>query len=569
MSLPRCRSWGLSWGLLLPLVAALSCGEEPVGQTNPDGGITSTPTPLPGRTPPQGPALRLTVRSSDDLMPMPARVLFYPVDTKVKLDFHGSGDRMSEVSPGVFGVPEGVMLPYGKGLVPVPPGNYKLRFIQGMEYESVWVDVSVKKSQLVPVEVVLVHSVHLPEAGWLGSDQHIHTRISADSRLPVAHRVISEVCSGVSVMVPTEHVLHNDMQPEVIALGLNKLAVSIPGSEYGFDLGHIGVFPVKYDPTGALLGAPAWENWPWGSVDAPTYFPLIHQLPGNPIVVVNHPRLGSDLGYFNNLNWQPGQPLNSEGMFDGIEVISGYGNTPATVTPVLRDWFYLLNRGRRVTGVGNSDTHRADWLRGGYPRTYLRLPTEEPERVLPDDVKDAMLAMRAIATNGPLVHLRVDGHGMGDTVSVVGGKIKVDLWADAPGWIDMSRVIVYRNGVPVAEVPITYRAHPALQTSIMVDVPSDGWILAMVVGTETLPTDVIGAVNEGLARPIGFTNPVWLDADRDGIVTPSGEVPPMPEPFGKAMLAAVLAGQAEPRILETPLHAPLDCDPADWPLWLR
>jgi len=32
----------------------------------------------------------------------------------------------------------------------------------------------------------------------------------------------------------------------------------------------------------------------------------------------------------------------------------------------------------------------------------------------------------------------------------------------------------------------------------------------------------------------------------------------------KALLA-----QDEPHILETPLHAPLDCEPADWPLWLR
>ena len=116
---------------------------------------------------------------------------------------------------------------------------------------------------------------------------------------------------------------------------------------------------------------------------------------------------------------------------------------------------------------------------------------------------------------------------------------------------------------------ITYRAHPSLQTSIQVAVPADGWLVAVVVGNEPLATDIIGAVNAGQARPIGFTNPVWLDTDGDGQARPRGNVPPMPAPFGRAALAAVLAAQAAPRILETPLHAPLDCEPSEWPLWLR
>jgi hypothetical protein len=252
-----------------------------------------------------------------------------------------------------------------------------------------------------------------------------------------------------------------------------------------------------------------------------------------------------------------------------MEIINGYENTPGQITPLLRDWFYLLNRGLRVAGLGNSDTHRLDWLRAGYPRTFLRLPTEEPDQVLASDVRDSILAMRAIATNGPLVHLKVDGHSIGDTVTVTAGKVKVDLWADAAGWVDITRVVLYRNGEQVADVPITQRSHPALKTSIDLDVPADGWLVAVVVGNEPLATDVIGAANSGQARPIGFTNPVWLDLDGDGQVTPSGVVPPMPMVFGKAAMAAALAEQAAPRILETPLHAPLDCEPSDWPRWLR
>jgi hypothetical protein len=363
-------------------------------------------------------------------------------------------------------------------------------------------------------------------------------------------------------------VFHNDYTPELKALGLTHYAVSIPGSEYGFALGHIGVFPVQYDPRAPQLGAPDWEVWPWTHVDAPTYFPIIHSLPGQPLVVVNHPRLPPDLGYFYNLKWEPGMPLPAEGMFDGLEVLSGYQDTPAGVTPLLRDWFYLLNRGQRVTGVGNSDTHRLDYPLAGYPRTFLRLPTEQPEQILPTDIRDAMLGMQAIATNGPLVHIKVDGPGLGELVGVVGGKVTVDLWADAPAWVDLTRVLLYQIGQQVAELPIPTRNHPALRTSVDVPVSEDGWLLAIAAGDTPLDPDIVGRM-AAMAVPIGFTNPVWLDADGDGKVTPSRKVPPLPAVFDARSMAAAQAEQAAPRILETPLHAPLDCEPADWPLWLR
>src|SRR3954468_1793526 len=107
------------WGLFVPLLAAFGCGADPIGVSDPAlGGPQTSISPPP--PPSQGPALRLTVRSSDDLLPMPVRVLFDAADPKVKLDFRSDGNKMAELTSGVFGVPEGVMLPYGKGLVPVP-----------------------------------------------------------------------------------------------------------------------------------------------------------------------------------------------------------------------------------------------------------------------------------------------------------------------------------------------------------------------------------------------------------------------------------------------------------------
>lgn len=510
------------------------------------------------------PGLSLTVRSSDDLQPMPARVIIKPhADTK-KPDFRSDGSTGSDYAPGAIGGPDGVMLVTGQARVPLWPGSYDLTLLQGPEYEMVQRSVVVGKGGPVTVDVVLERAVRTD--GWLAADMHIHSKVSFDSKVATAHRVVSEVSSGVELLVPTEHVYHYDLQPTLVALGYAGRALSIPGSEYGFNPGHIGVYPVVYDPQGKLFGAPLWEEWPWSHIDPEVYFPLIHALPGRPLVVINHPRLGPDLGYFDNIGWRPGAPLKSAGLFDAVEVLSGYESAPEDVTLLLRDWFTLLNEGRRVTALGNSDTHRIDWLRAGYPRTWLRLPTEEPRRVLPDDLREALVNMRAIASMGPWVNLTVDGKGIGDTVAA-GAQVKVRVEADAPSWIDLTQVQLYQNGALVKTLPIDARVdgrHPVLRQEVTLDISADGWLVAIAVGDRPLPIDVIGAVMNGRAKPIALTNPVWLDRDGDGKITPPGGVG-QPKPFG------VLVQDLPPRasVFAGPiLEAPLDCEPQAYRDWL-
>ena len=121
--------------------------------------------------------------------------------------------------------------------------------------------------------------------------------------------------------------------------------------------------------------------------DPETYFPPDSHAAGESSGGGQSSALAADLGYFLNIRWKPGMPLSTAGLFDGIEVLNGYAMRPPDIADLLLDWFALLNQGLRLTGLGNSDTHRIDWLRGGYPRTWLGLPTTEPARVLPSDLK--------------------------------------------------------------------------------------------------------------------------------------------------------------------------------------
>lgn len=541
---------------VLALALLVGCGRQPEPANAPDAGA--------GQRDPKaaaGPALQIVVRDGDDLQPLPARMLVAPVAPTKMPNFRSDGWTAAFVANDVLGAPEGVLLVTGRALLPFPDGTYDLSFLQGPEYEMVRRRVTIGPKAVAPVDVTLEHTVHTD--GWMAADMHLHTRLSGDSKVAAHHRVISEVASGIRLLVPTEHTYHNDLQPQIDELGYTQRAVSIPGSEYGFDLGHIGVYPVRFDPRGRFYGAPAWEEWPWRSISAEVYFPQIHALAGDPLIIINHPRLPPDLGFFHNLRWRPGQPLPALDLFDGIEVLSGYENSPHETTALLSDWFYLLNLGRRVVGLGNSDTHRIDWLRAGYPRTWLHLATDEPVRVLPEDLREALLSMRAVASNGPFVNLKVNGEDLGALVNARAGHVTARVVADAPGWIDLTRVLLYQNGNLLKEIPVTQRRHPALTEEVEVPVSADGWLVAVAVGDLPLPVEVIGAVKNGMARPFAFTNPVWLDADGDGRVKMAPAAPPQPQPFG-AMFQT-----EEPRtglgfFDGLPLHAPLDCEPAAW-----
>lgn len=555
---------------LVCVLALAACFDEATSE--PDAGPAPMDLSVAPPPPPKGPALDVRVRSSDDLTLLPSRMLIAAVPPTRPIDFHRDGATSRILSADALAITDGVLLVTGQGLVPLPAGTYDVTILQGPEYEQVSRRVTLDAQAVIKLDEVLEHSVATP--GWLAADMHIHTSRSFDSKLLPAHRVISEVAAGVELIVPTDHVWHHQLQPYVEAFGYAERAVSIPGSEYGFRSGHLGVYPVEFDPQGALWGAPSWELYEnWGNLTDELVFPMIHALPEQPLVVINHPRLLPDLGYFTNIGWPraPDEPLKTAGMFDGMEVLNGYHTAPGQLMPLLRDWFFLLSGGYRVAGLGNSDTHRMDWLTSGYPRTWLRLATDQPSRVLPSDLRDALLGMRAVASTGPFLKLRVDGHEIGDTFAPAGSSVTVEVEADAASWIDLSRVLIYHNGVMVRDffLPST-RSHPALRQQLTLPVSSDGWIVAMVVGDRPLPTAVVGAVGNGLARPFAFTNPVWLDFEGDGKVVPPPLPPgPPPQPFGPVGLRDLDSAEQSVRIGAPELHAPLDCQPDVYLEWLE
>lgn len=532
--------------------------------------MTQLPGPTglepPPETPKEGPALHVRVRSSDGMELLPARLLITPVAPTLSPGLHDDGATARMLTPDVLGITDGAILVTGDGTLPIPAGTYDVLLTQGPEFEQAKERVTITGKNIASLDVVLQHSVRTD--GWLAADMHIHTSRSFDSKLAPAHRVISEVAAGIEVLVPTDHIWHHDLQPYVAALGYSERAVSVPGSEYGFLSGHLGVYPVQVDPSGKLWGAPDWQVWEnWRNLPGDVVFPLIHSLPGQPVAVVNHPRLLPDLGYFTNIGWPhyPGEPLSTAGLFDGMEVLNGYEQWPQGAQNLLRDWFFLLSGGHRVAAIGSSDTHRMDWLTSGYPRTWLKLSTDVPSYVLPGDLREALVSTRAVASTGPWLHMQVDGADVGSTITPVGGSVQVKITADAATWIDLTRVQLYHNGALIKEWTVPSRAHPALVVEATVPIAEDGWLVAMASGDVPLPASIIGNVLGGKVKPLAVTNAVRIDKDGDGKVQPP-TLAGQPQPFGLQL--STLDREPEPA-LDRNLHVPLDCEPDAYLDWMQ
>jgi len=190
---------------------------------------------------------------------------------------------------------------------------------------------------------------------------------------------------------------------------------------------------------------------------------------------------------------------------------------PSVFERNLHEWFELLNVGHRYTAVGNSDTHRVVFQWAGWPRTYVRVPDQDLTHVNPLDVARALTSGHALVSCGIFVLPLANGSaGPGD--SVQGQRVSLAISLRAPAWIDVSRVEIFANGAKVEE---RHRDAPLHKSSWNLEVDlqfkADTWIVVVAHGDKFMNDALPGK----WIKPFGFSNPIYVDADGDGVfVTP-------------------------------------------------
>lgn len=407
-------------------------------------------------------------------------------------------------------------------------------------------------------------------------DFHVHTAASVDSFLPQYARVQSILSSGLDLASITDHEVIHDLEEEVASVSRadsrlvtvsgveismymgpapkKKKAVSATVEEPETGDGHMGVFPLNPETT-----------YPERIVNLGRYLDQLRDAQQdkekNPIqdgvLELNHPRgmqlepsraMETNADLFNGMGFDGAagfgtganawmadtdggaRPLD----FDALEIINrsswpGY-------TQVRRDWFAMLGWGRRITGVGNSDSH-------AMTTEYVGMPTNVAECSRAgngDEARDDFILcwVRAVrkgrirVTTGPLVTLTLTTPAasgeIGDTIDPTGG-VTAHVHVQAADWVPVEEVRLVVDG----EVAMTRTLTKADRNADGSLDFTDDWQVALTGGDQWVVVEAGWPLDRGYPDdttvlgtyalvvpgylPMGFTNPVFIDGDGDGI----------------------------------------------------
>ncbi|MEW5946164.1 MAG: CehA/McbA family metallohydrolase [bacterium] len=401
----------------------------------------------------------------------------------------------------------------GKGAVDVRPGKYQVYFSCGVEYEYETRTATLAAGETAVEKVTLRHVVNT--SGFLSGDFHVHSRPSPDSDDTIYDKALGAAAVGLEVPVATDHDRYTDYKPYIRELGIENHVNSIVGDELTtIRLGHFNAFPLTFDPALRNEGAIDWYG-----LTAPEIFRAFRDDPGDvEFIQVNHPRTVGG-GYFDFVGYDPktgaaADTVNFSLDFDGMEVLNGTGYNDLQYT--VPDWYGFLNRGKRVTGIGNSDSHQVYRLQIGYPRNYVVSPTDNPDEMDETGFVNAVLQQRVSVCGGAFVWMTANGAAApGDVVTDTDGTVELRVKVQAPSWIEPEKLVIVANGEEIAAFPLAGDTAPVwFDDTVSVSPAADTWYVARVEGTKPMFPVYPGA------RPYSFTNPVYVDADGNGAFDP-------------------------------------------------
>jgi hypothetical protein len=523
-------------GAALIVAAAFLRRPSPGADAPPaDAGADAAPAP------PRVSTTTLVVRVTDRGRPVGARVLLLAGEQPLRigtLDLWGERQTTTAcaIAPGVLGSWDGLILARGAGEIPVgvdacapspaiPYGAYRVWVWRGVEYE-LWkgaVDLSANRGR---VELAVPLERAWTPYGTLAADLHVHALASDDSGMPNKQRVIAQAAAGIQVVALSDHNASGDLDAEIAELGLEDAIASIASNELSTRRAHLGVYPVIVEPGAERGGSPPGDDL--YEADAEDLFQIARGLGRDPILQVNHPRLRwagfFDAAEWDGVAWPPPFPL----AFDALEVVAGHTafNAPGDrrLDEGVRDFYTLVDHGRLVAPLGNSDTHDLNSIHDGTARSYVFVdrpstaPFDEPAFLA------AIRARRVVATSGPWLDVEVaaargrrtvgPGQGLGAR-----GAAWVDVTVEQAGFVSVDRIRIATGGRPPRTIAVP-RGVRRFRWSGAVELgPADTWIGVTADGDTPLPVELTGSLHRDAGRPgvtpFAIASPILVDADGD------------------------------------------------------
>ena len=510
---------------------------------------------------PQTAELLLTIRDGNGAQ-IPARVSVLGVDPSPP-DRRLDGDGFDPLPPGVVAMAD---TPGDPIHLLIEPGEIDLVVSRGIEWSLHRSEHTLSAGELLELAITLHHVVDTD--GFLSGDFHVHAAPGPDSTITYDRRAINMAAEGVEVIVSTDHAFITDYGPTIERLGLVEQVVSLPGQEITtFASGHFGGFPMQPDqsPNGGAIN--------WVGMDPVDISEEVHRRTPDGVFQIMHPRAIPAPGggnYFTllDLAFDETGPILGENALDPADVrlppearwLDPSFNAMEVVTFAnvqgLADWMNLLNAGWRLTATGNSDTHTR-WVEGsGYARNLVHVGAGQDtvSTFAANGFVRAVREGRNSVALGVFVDLVVNpdsnAGSIGDTVDVSGGEpVRARVRVQTPEWLRAERVAIYVGGEKLEEREATAErvelptggARHEYTEEFEFELSEDSWVAAVVGGSQSLypllpynwaPRDDVGIAQiranalPGAIMPFAVTNPVWLDVDGDGEVTPSHRVVP-------------------------------------------
>ncbi len=438
----------------------------------------------------------------------------------------------------------------GRFYVGLQPGRYQVVVTRGIEYSHLEQEIEVAPGKTSTISGILKRLVDTQ--GWVSADYHNHSTPSGDNVCGTKDRLINLAAEHIEFAPTTEHNRIYDWRPEIDRLGLSDYLQTVVGLESTGSKAHFNAFPFQPVPFTQDNGAPVWNADP--RINALTLREWQKPTPDR-WVQINHPDL------FENFYENRGTG-DKEGGFAGlIQLINGYEvqngpgtflldkapfrlsrNSSGTETVIWNReflWLHMLNQGRRTNAVAVCDAHSVYGNGVGSWRMYMPSSSDEPSKI---DWRENLRAARdghSYLTTGPFLQVTTtNGAGPGDTVSAGGKPLVLKIRVQCTDWIDIDRVQVLVNGRQSPNLNFTKLTNPdffkegvvKFERSVEVPVTVDSHIIVVACAENSTLKTGYGTSSQSTMRPFAYHNPIWVDVDGNGTITPNNDSLEYPVP---------------------------------------
>ncbi|MFT7465538.1 MAG: hypothetical protein ACI9EF_003907 [Pseudohongiellaceae bacterium] len=446
--------------------------------------------------------LRLHVSEAQTGQPLPCKLLFFQ---------HGRPYDLQLSSSATTAVRGHTLYTLaGEVTVDLPAGAYEVLAGRGSEYSLARGQVQILEGRDTELKLTIQRCVDT--RGFVSGDMHLHTLThSGHGDSNMEERVISCLGEGLEWAVATDHNHVTDYAPLTESYNAQGWMSTSSGNEVSTSFGHFNAYPLDSSSAPVELDPS----------DAVRQFRLIRAGQEAVVVQINHPREGG-IDYFTLKGLDEHLAQSSDPQwswdFDALEVLNGNsangwfarGRNPISVK---QDWFNMLNSGRRITAVGNSDSHTVESMLAGVPRNYIASPVDDPalidEQLLAENIRLGRVSVSA----GLFVQLWVDGMQCRNDKTLQGDTVEVRIRVQGPEWVDCDKVTLVGNGEVLRTFEVS-GSPPSFDETFTVQLSRDTWLIAIADGSQPMAPMIHDAPDPVL--PLAFTNPVWVDANSDG-----------------------------------------------------